>query len=157
MPLGETVISFNMIEGDMEDVQVRLDDQHTEPLSRCWNRTQHELKKSYSKLRQYDGQYLAYSLLDQSVDIIGPIIKSMRRAIRAEHKHLEATHFRDLKYIHRLRDDLKIMCNKLKPFVRLLVHCIEDDTINPGPTIFLRDVLDNLENYFEVRHPSTLC
>mmetsp|Transcript_42810 Transcript_42810/g.103329 ORF Transcript_42810/g.103329 Transcript_42810/m.103329 type:complete len:523 (+) Transcript_42810:202-1770(+) len=55
MPLGETLISFN----------------NSGSLSRCWDRTKNELKKSYSKLRQYDGQYLAYSLLDQAVDIIG--------------------------------------------------------------------------------------
>lgn len=57
MPLGETVISFN----------------NSGALPRCWDRTQNELKKGYSKLRQYDGQYLAYSLLDQAVDLIGQV------------------------------------------------------------------------------------
>mmetsp|Transcript_42815 Transcript_42815/g.103353 ORF Transcript_42815/g.103353 Transcript_42815/m.103353 type:complete len:267 (+) Transcript_42815:1426-2226(+) len=142
MPLGETLISFN----------------NSGSLSRCWDRTKNELKKSYSKLRQYDGQYLAYSLLDQAVDIIGPIIKSIRYAIRTEQQHLEKTQYQDLVYMHRLRENLKRMFNKLKPFIRLLEHIIEDETISPGPTVFLRDVLDNLENYFEdIRHLISVC
>ena len=37
------------------------------------------------------------------------------------------------------------MGRKLKPFLRLLTHVIEDDAISPGATVYLRDVLDNLE------------
>ena len=86
-----------------------------------------------------------------------PIIKSIRYAIRTERHHLQKSQYQDLTYMHRLRDNLKRMFNKFKPFIRLLEHIIEDETISPGPTVFLRDVLDNLENYFEVRRqPCTL-
>jgi len=107
------------------------------------------LKKSYSKLRQYDGQYLAYSILDEAVDSIGPVIASVTKEIRREKKILKSTQYKSLETIHEIAYELRQMSRKLKPFIRVLQHVIEDDRISPGPTVFLRDVLDNLENYDE--------
>ena len=33
-----------------------------------WKRVQEELELSYSKLRQYDAQYLTYAILNEAVD-----------------------------------------------------------------------------------------
>jgi len=44
-----------------------------------WERVQGELEKSYSKLRQYDAQYLTYALLDEAVDLIDPIVAVVRQ------------------------------------------------------------------------------
>jgi hypothetical protein len=71
--------------------------------------------------------------------------------MRVEHERLVETKYRDLTYINSLRSHLRRMSNTFKPFLRLLEHIIEDESISPGATVFLRDVLDNLENYFEVR------
>jgi Mg2+ and Co2+ transporter CorA len=79
-PHGKTVITFNNEQCD-ED---------------CWKPVRNELKKSYSKLRQYDGQYLAYSLLDQTVDKIGPIIKTITAAIQKERKILQEKDYKKL-------------------------------------------------------------
>jgi Mg2+ and Co2+ transporter CorA len=54
-------------------------------------------------------------------------------------------HFRSLARIHHLKRELEKIGRRLKPFVRLLLHVIEDDAISPGATVYLRDVLDNLE------------
>jgi Mg2+ and Co2+ transporter CorA len=94
---------------------------------------QGELKKSYSKLRQYDGQYLAYSLLDQAVDMLGPIVKEIGKAVDDEKQALRERSYKDMGHIHRLRDELKNMSRKLKPFKNLLMHVIEDKAISPGP------------------------
>ncbi|KAL3914930.1 MAG: hypothetical protein SGILL_005882 [Bacillariaceae sp.] len=114
-----------------------------------WERVQKELKKSYSKLRQYDAQYLSYSLLDEAVDLIGPIIQKVKKEIRKERELLKATQYKDLDTIHEIGAELRTMNRKMKPFIRLLEHVIEDDKIPPGPTVFLRDVLDNLSNFGE--------
>jgi Mg2+ and Co2+ transporter CorA len=99
-----------------------------------WTRVQKELKKSYSKLRQYNGQYLAYSLLDEAVDLIGPIISTVKKEIRKERELLKATQYKDLDIIHEIGSELRAMNRKLKPMLRLLEHVIEDDKITPGPT-----------------------
>jgi Mg2+ and Co2+ transporter CorA len=79
-PHGNTVITFN---------NERCDED-------CWKSVRDDLKKSYSKLRQYDGQYLAYSLLDQTVDKIGPIIKTITAAIQKECKILQEKGYKEL-------------------------------------------------------------
>ena len=58
-----------------------------------------------------------------------------------------STQYKDMSSIHQIRFELRKMSRKLKPFVRLLQHVIEDKKISPGPTVFIRDVLDNLENH----------
>lgn len=116
----------------------------------CWRRVQKELGKSYSKLRQYDAHYLTYALLDQAVDLIEPIIQQIRNEIVQEQQILKDEIYNNtsrLDRIHDLRAELERIVRKLKPFMRLLVHVIEDDTISAGATIYIRDVLDNLECY----------
>jgi Mg2+ and Co2+ transporter CorA len=132
IPIAKTVITFSDENRDGKLV-LEIDGQHRTSLADCWSRVQDELKKSYSKLRQYDGQYLAYSLLDQAVDMIGPVISKLRKAIHLEKTELPKQQYKNMDYIHLLGNELKRMRNKLKPFMRLLVHVIEDDTILPGP------------------------
>ena len=110
-----------------------------------WQRVQQDLELSYSKLRQYDAQYLAYALLDEAVDAIDPIVASVRSEVVEERELLRSTHFDSLDRIHQLKTQLNKVSQKLKPFMRLLTHVIEDDAISSGATIYLRDVLDNLE------------
>jgi Mg2+ and Co2+ transporter CorA len=132
-PYGKTVITFNN-QSDEE---------------RCWYDMQEELKKDYSKLREYDGQYLAYRLLDETVDKIGDIVKELNPVVKMELKSLEKTNFENLDRIHSLQKELHSMSRRLKPFLRLLCHLIEDDNFSAGATIYLRDVLDNLEIHDE--------
>lgn len=108
-----------------------------------WERVQKELGKSYSKLRQYDAQYLTYALLDEAVDLIAPILHTLRHILDCEREG--RTHLRDLTRTRHCKDQLEHVGRKFKPFLRLLTHVIEDDAISPGATVYLRDVLDNLE------------
>lgn len=110
-----------------------------------WQRVERELEKPYSKLRQYDAQYLTYSLLDQSVDLLVPIAKAMRKDIDNERESLRRTDYRSLDRVYGIRKNLEKVCRIIKPFLRVLTHVIEDDLICPGVTFYLRDVLDNLE------------
>ena len=115
--------------------------------SHLWRRVRRELEKPYSKLRQFDAQYLTYALLDQSVDMLVPVVKAMRREISDEHQYLRSTEYtHGLRRIHAIRTNLERVNRAIKPFMRVLVHSIEDDAICPGVTFYLRDVLDNLEN-----------
>lgn len=123
-----------------------------------WLRVQQDLELSYSKLRQYDAQYLVYALLDEAVDAIEPVIAKVRAEIEEERERLRTAHFDSLDRIHHLKSELNKVSQKLKPFMRLLTHVIEDDAISPGATIYLRDVLDNLEgNDEEVRQLLITC
>jgi Mg2+ and Co2+ transporter CorA len=108
-------------------------------------RVQKELEKSYSKLRQYDAQYLVYALLDQAVDLVVPLVSAFREEIDHQRTWLQQHHYRELQNIHSIQRGLEKVGRKLKPFLRLLTHVIEDDAISPGATVYLRDVLDNLE------------
>jgi len=115
--------------------------------SHLWRRVRRELEKPYSKLRQFDAQYLTYALLDQSVDLLIPVVKVMRREISDEHQYLRSTEYaHGLRRIHAIRTNLERVNRTIKPFTRVLTHSIEDDAICPGVTFYLRDVLDNLEN-----------
>ena len=103
-------------------------------------------------------QYLAYALLDVSVDAIEPIVASVKTEVEEERELLQQTHFKSLDRIHHLKREIKKVSQKLKPFMRLLTHVIEDDAISPGATIYLCDVLDNLEGYDEdVRELLAVC
>ena len=121
-------------------------------------RVKRDLELSYSKLRQYDAQYLVYALLDEAVDAIEPIVASTRSEIEEEFELLRSNHFESLERIHHLKTEVNKVSQKLKPFMRLLTHVIEDDAISPGATIYLRDVLDNLEGHDdEVRQLLLTC
>ena len=121
-------------------------------------RVKQDLELSYSKLRQYDAQYLVYALLDEAVDAIEPVIERVKEEIQDEQKVLLATHYDSLDRIHHIKSELTRVSQKLKPFMRLLTHVIEDDAISPGATIYLRDVLDNLEGFDEeVRQLLVTC
>ena len=115
--------------------------------SHLWRRVRRELEKPYSKLRQYDAQYLTYALLDQSVDLLVPVVKAMRREINDEHQYLRSTEYsHGLRRIHSIKSNLERVNRTIKPFMRVLTHSIEDEAICPGVTFYLRDALDNLEN-----------
>ena len=128
-PSGRTVITFN--------------NEHNEEY--CWSKLQDELNKDYSKLRQYDGQYFAYRLLDETVDKIGEVVKKLKKIIREEKKKIVREKYQNLERIHSLKNEMYSMSRKFKPFLRLLGHIIEDKNFSPGASIYLRDVLDNLE------------
>mmetsp|Transcript_5785 Transcript_5785/g.14443 ORF Transcript_5785/g.14443 Transcript_5785/m.14443 type:complete len:335 (+) Transcript_5785:834-1838(+) len=132
-PGGRTVITFNNERSD----------------ERPWCILQSELKKEYSKVRQYDGQHLAYRILDVAVDIIGEIVVKLKTIVRKETKSVAKEHYRDLNRIDSLKDQMHSMNRKFKSFERLLKHVIEDDSFSPEASIYLRDVLDNLEIHDE--------
>ena len=132
-PGGRTVITFN--------------DERKE--GRPWWRLQGELKKEYSKLRQYDGQHLAYRLLDVAEDKIGEIVIKLKTIVRKEMRSVVNDKYRDLNRIHSLKHQMLSMNRKFKSFERLLKHVIEDDSFSPEASIYLRDVLDNLEIHDE--------
>jgi Mg2+ and Co2+ transporter CorA len=83
--------------------------------------------------------------LDQAVDLLVPIVATMRRQIAREKGYLRQFNFNRLDRVHEIREELEKVSRKLKPFMRLLTHVIEDDAIVPGATVYLRDVRDNLE------------
>jgi len=144
-PSGKTVITYNNEHNEdfnNEQSEFFNNEQNKE---RCWCKLQGKLEKDYSKLRQYDGQYLAHSLIDRAVDKIGEIVKKLSPVVKKEKKFLRDHGYRNLDRIHLLKQELKSMNRQFKPFLRLLVHIIEDDSFSPGASIYLRDVLDNLE------------
>lgn len=145
VPENSTIITFTSgVAKESRDVALLTDDVNDS--SQClWKRVQGELEKSYSKLRQYDAQYLTYALLDEAVDLIEPIMRSMRKEIEHERGVLSKGNYRDLSRTRHLKEQLERVGRKFKPFLRLLTHVIEDDAISPGATVYLRDVLDNLE------------
>jgi len=133
-PCGRTVVTFNN--------ELNNDDN-------CWHNLQSELRMDYSKLRQYDGQHLAYRLLDEAVDKIEDIVKKLKSVYKHERRAVIKNNYQNLNRMHALNSELQTMARKFKPFLRLLVHVIEDDSFSPGATVYLRDVLDNLEIHEE--------
>lgn len=131
-PASDTMITYVWSGNDSSD-------------DRLWQRVQQDLEFSYSKLRQYDAQYLVYALLDEAVDAIDPIVAAVASELEQERQRLRTSKFDSLDRIHFFKQELYKVSQKLKPFMRLLTHVIEDDAISPGATIYLRDVLDNLE------------
>lgn len=150
-PLNEDVMSSSSF---VETAAVACPPQETDQPSdkHCWTRIYQELGKSYSKLRQYDAQYLTYALLDQAVDLLEPIHHALRHEILRQQSILQDTGYRSslaLERVRHLQMELEKIGRRIKPFIRLLVHVIEDEAISPGATVYLRDVLDNLECHEE--------
>lgn len=111
-----------------------------------FNRIKSEIKKSYSKLRQYSAQYLCYAILDMAVDRLPQIAQRIGEYIDNERKRLRANGFNDGLYkVEEIKENLRKTMRQIKPFIRVLNHVIQDDKIVPGATIYLRDVKDNLE------------
>jgi Mg2+ and Co2+ transporter CorA len=143
VPQNDTIITYmnNTVSNSTKN-----DENGVIDVSGClWDRVQNELEKSCSKLRQYDAQYLTYALLDEAVDLIDPIVEALRFEIEQQKVTLRLNNFQDLARIRHLGSQLELVGRRFKPFLRLLTHVIEDDAISPGATVYLRDVLDNLE------------
>jgi len=130
---GRTVITFN--------------NEQVEEL--CWEGLQSELRKSYSKLRQHGSNHLVCSLLDQTVRKVGPILKTMEKIIEHEREAVVTRNYKDMDQIHLIQTELRSMSRKIKPMFRLLEHVIEEESFSKGANIYLKDVLDNLEIYYE--------
>ena len=158
VPKDDTIITFTSGVTKRTRLSTVEKDDVSDSSHHLWERVQRELEKSYSKLRQYDAQYLTYALLDEAVDLVDPIMKTMKEEIDRERDVLEREKFRNLARIRHLKDQLERVGRKFKPFLRLLTHVIEDDAISPGATVYLRDVLDNLEcSDEELRQLITEC
>mmetsp|Transcript_26409 Transcript_26409/g.39036 ORF Transcript_26409/g.39036 Transcript_26409/m.39036 type:complete len:567 (-) Transcript_26409:35-1735(-) len=111
-----------------------------------WRRVQMELNKRYSKLRQYDVQYLTYALLDQAVDNLNPVRKAFQHELNIEIEYQKEHNYgQSLQKVHTIRKSLERISQICKPFIRLVTHVIEDPAVSPGATVYLKDVLDNLE------------
>lgn len=170
IPENHTVITYNNVSRkfrdlDFGDCDVPFDGAKLRPSEtqqdkprRMWGRVKDELKKGYSKLRQYNAQYLTYSILDEAVDSIGPVLHELAKEVEREKEFVKKDRYRNFDGIHVLLAELQRMHRKIKPLVRLLWHVIEDERISPGPTVYLRDVHDNLEAYEdEVRNLMVEC
>jgi Mg2+ and Co2+ transporter CorA len=136
VPQNDTLITFRNCSTPS------LDTDHN---NQVWSRIKQGLNKTYSKLRQYDVQYLLYGMLDTLVDRLPPIVEEMRSLIVREKKDLIRNGYHSLERIDAIRDELATIIRQLKPFQRVLVHVIKDDAICKGATIYLHDVSDNLE------------
>jgi hypothetical protein len=147
VPTNDTIITFTSSpeEGSLDNNNDNNDNDANDGPVPWQLRVQKELEKSYSKLRQYDAQYLVYALLDQAVDLIVPLVSAFRQEIDRQRTWIRQDHYRECQPIHSIQRELEKVVRKLKPFLRLLTHVIEDDAISPGATVYLRDVLDNLE------------
>lgn len=110
-----------------------------------WDRVKKELAKGYSKLRQYDAQYLTYALLDLAADHLIPILSTMRKEIIREKEYLKKDKYESLSRVYQLQKELEKIRKQIKPFTRLLLNVIEDETIAQDVTMYLRDVYDNLD------------
>jgi Mg2+ and Co2+ transporter CorA len=136
IPQNDTLITY----------QHRSNDSHQDNEDDgVWSRIKRGLNKTYSKLRQYDCQYLLYGMLDALVDRIPPIVEEMKILIQKERGYLLQNGYNNLGRVNIIRDELTTMIRQLKPFQRVLIHVIKDDAICKGATIYLHDVKDNLE------------
>ena len=133
IPKNDTIITFN----NNGTSDTRRD---------YWDRVKRELAKGYSKLRQYNAQYLTYALLDLAADHLLPILSIFRQELVRERKYLKKDNYKSLSRVYQLQKELEKIRKHIKPFTRLLIHVIEDDTITPDVTIYLRDVYDNLDS-----------
>ena len=141
-PYWNTVITFNNENSSEEN----------------WSGLRTELEKSYSRLRQYDGQILVYSLLDRTVNQIGPLIQTLKKVIKAEKKIIAEERYKNMDSIHSLERELSAMSRRLKPYLRVVLHLIEDDSFGPAASMYIRNVLDDLEIYDEdVKHLISMC
>lgn len=105
-----------------------------------------QIKKSYSKLRQYSAQYLAYALLDMAVDRLPKIAERLEKYVKAERDRQRVNGYEDTSHnVEAIKENLRKTLRQIKPFLRVLNHVIQDDKIVPGATLYLRDVRDNLE------------
>lgn len=111
-----------------------------------WHHTvQDRLRKSYTKLREEDGQFLAYSILDALVDSVMPVVTAYRRALRKERGRIRAADYgRDLHTLALLKSDVEKLAHISKPLNRVVNHIIDDDRILDDVVVYLRDVRDNL-------------
>eukprot|EP00927_Polykrikos_kofoidii_P066808 TRINITY_DN62369_c0_g1_i1.p1 TRINITY_DN62369_c0_g1~~TRINITY_DN62369_c0_g1_i1.p1 ORF type:complete len:626 (-),score=100.56 TRINITY_DN62369_c0_g1_i1:39-1916(-) len=110
-----------------------------------WDNVLCSLNKSYSKLRQYDTQYLLYVLLDTLVNKLLLVVKVFQEALEHDRDELLAGGSTISFPLYDLKLQLEQILRKLRPLARLFGHAIEDADICDGVTLYLKDVQDNLE------------
>ena len=150
-PAFDTLITFHRLEeeGGEEDGGTSSGEEVINlpglPPAKRWSRIVGvQLEKSYSKLRQYDVQYLAYSILDALVARVAPIVRMYRKLINAERDRMVSLGAMDIFFVDDLKDQIEKMQRSLRTLMRLFKHIIEDSRICDGVTIYLRDVRDDL-------------
>mmetsp|Transcript_15507 Transcript_15507/g.19902 ORF Transcript_15507/g.19902 Transcript_15507/m.19902 type:complete len:210 (-) Transcript_15507:1493-2122(-) len=104
-----------------------------------------ELAKSYSKLRQYDVEYLSYLIIDKIVDHLSTVINLIWNHFSKLRKLSRSIGILDPNYVHNIKTATMSIRRKVKPFRKVLLHIIADNGIAQGVSVYYRDVLDNLE------------
>jgi len=108
-------------------------------------RLRRSLAKSYTRLREADAQFLAYSIIDALVDSAFPIVRAYRKALDRERKRIRKTNYsRDLGVLAELKANVERLLRHMKPLHRVLAHVVDDDRVLGEVVFYLRDVQDNV-------------
>lgn len=123
-----------------------------EECQNLFQRVHRELGVSYSRLRQHDGMYLLYVLLDVISDSYSPLVTELEWLLVALSKRVRGGRHRtaiDEQSFSDAYHDLMIEANNLKrwvvPALRVIANLINDDSIDKDCRLYLQDVKDHLE------------
>lgn len=130
-----------------------------------WDSIRQRIKAKGSRLRSSDASFLAYSLLDASVDSFFPIIEALgERADRLETRILESSQPELIQEIHQLKRDLLMLRWVVWP-MREVVSSLqreEHECVSDTTRVYLRDlydhviqIIDLVETYREITNELT--
>lgn len=125
-----------------------------------WNPIRERLRHESSKVRQCDASYLAYALLDATVDQCFPILEHYGEKLeQLEDAALEASPTELLQQVHAIKRELTIVRKAVWPMREVLAELSREEQIlvSPETRTYLRDVyqhcvqvMDMVETYREL-------
>jgi len=113
----------------------------------CWNLVRERIRKGVGRIRSAGPDYLAYALLDASIDAYYPVLESLGERLDALEEVVLLTPTRQIiDQIHAMKGDLLHLRRAVWPHREAIAHLLRDSTpvITEQTRIYLRDCYDHV-------------
>lgn len=113
----------------------------------CWNPVRDRLRQARGRIRSSEADYLAYQLLDSTVDSYFPIVDELSEQLDALDEAVTARVYPwQMHRIHELRGQLLALRRSIRPHREMINELTRDDvpTVTPETRLFFRDCYDHV-------------
>lgn len=138
-------ISLIVMDNIVISIQEKPGDSYTQVRSR--------IRDGAGKIRQFGSDYLAYALMDATLEGYFPILEVMKRRLDAiEDTFIDASGHNVIRQIHDIKNDLLFMHSAVWPVRDIMLTLSHDDipVIKPATAPYIRDCQDQAKQVTEL-------
>jgi magnesium transporter len=113
----------------------------------CWDAVRERLRQSRGRIRHLGPDYLAYALLDSTVDSYFPVVDRISEQLEElDNEVIERLELMQMNRIHDLRRQLLALRRAIRPHREMINELARDDLslVTPETRVFFRDCYDHV-------------